>query len=316
MAPMRSWPLRLVVVTLAFTCAASDADHRRISCDPETESVKLSDTNCPNNDAWLSAFSRHGQRKKTIVVIGCNKGVDAVRLFAQYDTREKPYLLKTWQNALGEALPGNTGACGQVTSAEELSKPLWTTPLPEVYCVEPMPANVRLLTSLATSTHIPEHFHVLQYAVGLSHGSVLFPDAAAGTENLGVDIGGGNKAHVNASTVDSLFGHLDNIEMLLIDTEGNDALVILGAARVLQRVRYLEFENHSVGEWATFKLKTIIDFLDNLHFDCWWTTNTGILVRITHCWHNKYAGIKSWSNIACAKRNDAWWYDMDAIARG
>ena len=72
------------------------------------------------------------------------------------------------------------------------------------------------------------------------------------------------------SSIDKLFGQLPRVDMLLIDTEGNDPLALLGAASVLKTVRYLEFENHKVGQWLKFDLQTIIDYLDNLivHFDC------------------------------------------------
>ena len=44
--------------------------------------------------------------------------------------------------------------------------------------------------------------------------------------------------------------------MLSIDTEGNDMRVLLGAVRLLgaEMIRFLEFEYHKVGHWATADL--------------------------------------------------------------
>jgi hypothetical protein len=45
------------------------------------------------------------------------------------------------------------------------------------------------------------------------------------------------------------FGGWDvvQIDILSIDTEGNDPLVLLGMGTALRRVRYLEFEYHKIG---------------------------------------------------------------------
>ena len=286
----------------------------RTQCNPIEERKKMTASNCPNNDKWLNRFSQYVRTSPTIVVVGCNKGVDAVRLFAQYDTRSTPYRLSDWQSALRQQRVGG-GACGQVNQATELQKPRYSKRMPNVVCIEPMPSNVQLLNAVATATEIPHQFEIWAYAVGVSRWprQLPFPNASAGTEYLGLAAAGGkNTEMVNASTIDHLFQNT-KVDMLLVDTEGNDPLVLLGASRVLQTVSYLEFENHGVGEWKTFKLKTIIDYLDNLDFDCWWTTNHGTLVRITRCWHQDYASVKTWSNIACAKRFDDWWNVMNTL---
>lgn len=313
----------ICVINMAF--CSSSFDHEHIlwepkfqstipTCNSQQERNKLSNTNCPNNDQWLNGFSKDLRSIPTIVVVGCNKGVDAVRLFAQYDTRSTPFRLKDWKSALQQE-PVGRGACGQVFGATELLKPIHSEQMPNVYCIEPMPSNLQLLHKLATKTRIPHKFKILPYALGVSQWprQLPFPLAKVGTEHLGLASTGNPTVMVNTSTVDQLFQGI-RIDMLLIDTEGNDPLVLLGASRVLHSVSYLEFENHGTGEWKTFKLKTIIDYLDNLEFDCWWTTNQGTLVRITRCWHDDYANIKRWSNIACAKRFDSRWKVMNSIA--
>ena len=329
----------IALCTLACVCSCQRVDNEHLQwipkvprtiplCNPIAEREKVSfpdvrgvntGTTCPNSDKWLNGFSQYVRTPPNIVVVGCNKGVDAVRLFAQYDGRSTPYRLGDWQSELiKQGTRG--GVCGQVYNAKELQKPremyLNSQRKPNVFCVEPMPANVKLLKDVATATQIPHQFEILPYAVGVSQWprQLPFPNARAGTENLGLDIEGQRKSvMVNVTTVDQLFGKT-KVDMLLVDTEGNDPLVLLGASKVLRRVSYLEFENHGVGEWKTFKLRTIIDYLDNFDFDCWWATESGTLVRITRCWHKDYASVKTWSNIACAKRFDDWWNVMNTLA--
>ena len=228
-------------------------------CYPQQERQKLAGrTNCPNNDEWLNSFSERVSAPANIVVVGCNKGVDAVRLFSQYDTRREPYRLGHWKKALRGELQGR-GACGQVSGATELTKPpQWLRPnqVSNVYCIEPMPANVRLLRRVAQSTRMPPQFHIMPYALGtsLSPRQQPFPDGRAGTENRGLqDRKSEGTVQVNTSTVNELFGNI-TVDMLLVDTEGNDPLVLLGASRVLQTVSYLEFENHGVGGYFVFVL--------------------------------------------------------------
>ena len=71
-------------------------------------------------------------------------------------------------------------------------------------------------------------------------------------------------------------------DIMTVDTEGSDALVLLGAAKTLAsgRVGYLEFEYHAIGPWARRALSDVIAYLDNLAFDCWWA-GQGQTFRIT-----------------------------------
>lgn len=94
------------------------------------------------------------------------------------------------------------------------------------------------------------------------------------------------------------------VDILKIDTEGKDALVLLGAVRTLSNLqpRYITFENHGIGHWKKASVKETIDLLDGLSYTCFWATYDGFLIRITACWDSSYE-YKGWSNIACYNRN-------------
>ena len=75
------------------------------------------------------------------------------------------------------------------------------------------------------------------------------------------------------------------IDILSIDAEGNDALVLEGAAAVLpKRVGYVEFEYHVMGAWANTTLRHVIRQLQWQGFVCYWL-GIDALWRITGCWH-------------------------------
>lgn len=106
--------------------------------------------------------------------------------------------------------------------------------------------------------------------------------------------------------------------IIFIDTEGNDVLVLYGLAQTLAtgRVRYIEFEGHSIGDWGTRKLSEAIVYLDSFHFDCFWPQDPDQgkidkdlpLSRITGCWDDRYDSLdKTWSNVVCVNRKDKVW---------
>ena len=95
-----------------------------------------------------------------------------------------------------------------------------------------------------------------------------------------------------------------------MNAEGNDPLVLAGSMATLCRTRYLEFEHHRVGEWATTALQDVVAQLDSVGFGCFWTFNDGNLVAVTgSCWHASFGdkATRTWSNLACVKRGDPWW---------
>ena len=103
---------------------------------------------------------------------------------------------------------------------------------------------------------------------------------------------------------------LDKVDILSIDTEGTDPHVIFAGTETLKKTRYLEFEVHRDLEgtpWATTTLQSVIEFLDNLQFDCFWASGKGELFKITQCWNEQYeADSHCWSNVVCVKRGDPW----------
>lgn len=98
------------------------------------------------------------------------------------------------------------------------------------------------------------------------------------------------------------------IDLLQIDTEGNDMHVIRGASQLLQRkeVRVLIFEYHSVGDWRNTLLKDIIADLWRLQYFCYFEGQEGRLWAISdRCWTDLYE-FHRWSNVACFDVEDEW----------
>lgn len=141
--------------------------------------------------------------------------------------------------------------------------------------------------------------------------NVYFPDGAFGTESLRISNSQqSNTVPVRATTVDKLSDHYATIpDILSIDTEGHDALVLLGAARTLAsgKIKYIEFEYHQFEPWKSYKLEWVINYLDNLNYDCFWAGDDGKTSKITGCWHSAFE-FHFWSNVVCAHRKHSCWH--------
>jgi hypothetical protein len=107
-----------------------------------------------------------------------------------------------------------------------------------------------------------------------------------------------------------------SFDYLSIDTEGNDMQVLLGAIGLLSShsIRFFEFEHHTVARWITSSLRDLIELVDSMGYDCYWTMNSGKLARLTGCWNDAYL-FKRWSNVACISRRDSKGHDfMESLA--
>ena len=161
-------------------------------------------SNCPNNEKLLNKFHRLDYNyNKNIIVVGCNKGFDAINIFSQYNTLlPNNYTTYKWINALNEFkskaikirnkfnsrkidinLEGvckkgrnynydiydkyinlfNTAAIATTNTKNNLK-----LGLPNVYCIEPMKSNYLILKYAAHYNKLPNNkFHILQYAIGM-----------------------------------------------------------------------------------------------------------------------------------------------------
>ena len=128
---------------------------------------------------------------------------------------------------------------------------------------------------------------------------------AAGTEDARIRNVDASGTRVRMTTVDQLVKEygIHQIDLLSIDTEGNDPAVILGANASLaaRRVRVVEFEYHGIGRWRRRSIHDVIGVLEAMQYTCFWQSNSGKLSPfIAGCRYD----FKSWSNIVCSSDRD------------
>eukprot|EP00040_Diaphanoeca_grandis_P036865 m.237260 g.237260 ORF g.237260 m.237260 type:complete len:1144 (+) comp33704_c0_seq1:247-3678(+) len=292
-------------------------------------------SHCPQS-TWLDRMREVDDvPEKNIIIVGCNKGFDAIKYYERWDASNVVYSLDSWKKAMAANGMDKCGRCGgclmdDITlhgEREKYKRNSIRSPL--VFCVEALPSNYEVLVKAQEQLkydawHGGQTKALIMVNAAASNSlnppTIKFPKVMEpGRENVGVDFRPekdindfnkqGETVDVETITVDSLAKSykLDKVDILTIDAEGHDPLILEGAYTTIRRlnVRYVEFENHSVGQWANSSIKASIDFMDEHGFDCYWAGHKR-LWPITTCWSERYEGYKHWSNIVCARRVDPW----------
>jgi FkbM family methyltransferase len=294
------------------------------SCAEETirnNALQLRDehTTCPSELWYWDWISTLSTEEFVYVEIGCNKGTDALLNLRAF-TGNTTVNIDAWQAATkleGFACPIDSERWKGLKQNNTRKANRYNH-----HCIEAARENAAPVSEAAKKLGYHELGLLVHHAAVSSSsgpGIIKFPVVPAGAEAVGIGTDNTQFSEFNdvqVITVDEFVAEneIKQMDVLKIDTEGNDPMVIIGALRSLAylKPRYLQFENHGVGRWATFLLKDVIDILDSLSYECFWATNSGKLIRITMCWSEEYSKIKNWSNIACHHRDDE---QLSAIMR-
>ena len=271
---------------------------------------------CPDSN-WRSLIQEFDpSSNKTALVTGCNKGFDGVEFLVHYSPPH-PFMInmssKNWWTELQRLTTNKIGcgACSQCKtrfSSKRLVGPQGNQMKPRIYCIEAMPITASLTKAAAKNLGYDERG--LMISNGAFIGSQAINRINVGNSSLAdetLQVGKGG-AIVPATTVDKWANDMgiDILDFLILDTEGFDPKVLWGAAALLggNRVRLLEFEVHTVGEWKHIRVADVLDYLDNVGMVCFLCGQHHIW-RITGCWDETlFSKYKFWNNIVCAPITD------------
>jgi len=277
-------------------------------------------SNCPSS-LWLdilAPFVADGSHSPTMLNIGANKGYD-VRSFLERFDPTWHVTGQTWHRALRRhnatfQLCGACGACSERALWRASSGPSAGT----VIAVEAEPRNAQLLVDvfdeLGARAHGGTVVHAAATAPNAPPTAYLPNTREVGLEtavpNIDVsqamDGGLEGQTVVPTTTVDQLLSTygLGQVDMCLIDTEGQDHAVVRGAERALRAraLKIIAFEYG--GLWcfrqpngACQRLEPIIQMLAGLGYSCWWLGNEGDVARVDPSCTD--VSTRFWSNIGC-----------------
>eukprot|EP00668_Euglena_longa_P046023 GGOE01061707.1.p1 GENE.GGOE01061707.1~~GGOE01061707.1.p1 ORF type:complete len:373 (-),score=89.48 GGOE01061707.1:272-1309(-) len=316
-------------------CSNAEADRVRDSMGDITQA-----SSCPEA-IWKPLFQSSRtlqalERPVVIFDIGCNKGYDAVkslRLFSQ-DPR---FDVMTW----GRETRFRCGVCAQCKTNPRLEAGTASKTV-HLHCIEPLPANYETVQAAADRLGLrPRGLRVVHGAFTNRSDAVArkwraqFPVVRGwwallptswklfGAEQVGIDVNplcpGCAMEDVPLMVLDDYVvrENISRIDVLSLDTEGNDALVLQGGARTLAScVGYVEFEYGTGGAWQHIRLPEVLLPLEEAGFVCYWL-GKGKLWRITGCWHAAYSTVQVWANIGCVHRRETEWSAiMELIFQG
>jgi len=113
--------------------------------------------------------------------------------------------------------------------------------------------------------------------------------------------------HAKSSHKSSKTHATDKIDILHIDTEGNDAEVLKTTTSLLKhhKVRALIFEYHGFLPWGQTKLSGVVKELATYNMECYFLGQNRMWPISGTCWHEQYE-FHHWSNVMCILRTDPW----------
>jgi FkbM family methyltransferase len=274
---------------------------------------------CPQTE-WIESFYEQQQQQQQQdggldtfpflgISVGCNKGDDAIRT-ARMGMFSTDFDVTIWNNQFNWY---RGGPCQQVSSSAQQMRLLsekTSRRSGEMHCIEPMPSTFKEIKRASDALELESKgFIVSHAAIASARGTVIFPNAMAGREDLGISANNcaadsceDVQAYSLEQYVQEFVKSTGPVHILQIDVEGWDFDVLFGASSVLDRTHYLEFEYHSVGNWGGLHLPDAIKLLDGKGFTCYWAGQNQ-LWRITGCYFEVYNHFHGWSNVACVHRS-------------
>ncbi len=314
-----SYPARLSHIELAVESSDHPAPNNQLllnhmqhgmRCTPEqsewvANQEPIQNSNCPSKSSWMAIFEKASMDNPTatLISIGCNRGDDLANRMREW-SRNASYsydLMKPFYTDFY-----GSRACPLEPEIDLSNNTERVRPV-RGFCVEAMKSTYDAVSTIYRKLGWDTHVQVIHAAGSSVPGVAHFPRHFTGFEAFGL---GSTSQYgtdvVEVITVDELVrrNNLQSIDMLSIDTEGNDMRVIFGSVHSLHKVRFLEFEYHVSNRWAQSDLQDLVDLLDQFNFDCYWPSNEGKLWRLTGCWHDSYYTKRFWSNVACCNRNE------------
>lgn len=138
----------------------------------------------------------------------------------------------------------------------------------EVYAFEPQPENYQLLVENVRQNGLDDKVHCFRSAVGHRVGKTKVPSLdKLGHVNFGcVEVGSG-EIEVDGTTLDLILSRVDDpIRLIMLDCEGSERDVLLGAQHLIKKNRPLLYVENDRQE----KSAELVGWLIDHDYRCWW----------------------------------------------
>jgi len=252
-----------------------------------------------------------------VVDIGANQGYFAADIYGEWNP-QIGLTPKSFRENRGK-LPGVSVYCGACMDCEsgEVEESEGQDEIVNIYAIDGMPTVIQW-AKRTIEVFYPELIGKWQWfhmAVSNTSGSIQFSfkdgseRSHISTSESDTTDGGGEIIDVQLTTVDEFLQDqgLKMVDIMKIDTEGNDPRVLFGAKNSFQesRVRVVTFEiiETETGAWRYHSVTEMVDYMFQLGYVCYLISME--VHRITGCWNDIMERSKGWSNAVCASTKSA-----------
>lgn len=277
---------------------------------------------------WMTRFNELAEAGDRVVYdIGCNKGYESALFFELFAPGSGMTAGGAYDVHKASGMPLTGDLCGVCGNCKERIDPgngvdVLKHKHVHVYCFEPSQLNFVALSTVYAKfqgkmAEHKAHWHLVNTAVGNGTMLVQFPKECGSTlcslHSAGTKEGLGAAFMTSVDDFTEAEG-LDFIDVLKIDTEGNDPAVLMGATNVLRnkKVGIVYFEYNYMGMWKTHNLEDIVTNFDSMDYVCYFE-GSPTLTRLTQCWHDSYE-FRGWSNVVCVQRSHFMYEEMERMA--
>ena len=253
-----------------------------------------------------------GNASLLFINVGANKGYNVAEFMQRFHRRGQLRSSEQWHAAL---LKGSKGqgrvryGCGLCNACRARPPKSRHHVHVEAHAIEMVDVNAKALQRLFTSFAVPGVVHHLAVSNYTGHATHR-PAAAIGLEHYELGKGPATK-RVPCTTLDSFaasrLGREQEVGLLSIDAEGQDALVLEGADALLaaRRVAVLEFEFIARGFWRNDhpdqrRLKPTLTRLEAHGYRCFWQGENGVLAPASGPYWCDEFQFKVRSNLVCS----------------
>jgi hypothetical protein len=248
----------------------------------------------------------------TSIHVGCNKGYQALDMLAIGNKDPKKYDWLRWRKAfLEDATEKVYDSAHSCPHADVYFNGKTPDIAAQAFCIEPVPKNFQQLQLTKNKLGVSDELYLSQVAMS---NMVADEILVSNKEPLGVEgtgFGNWQKACGDENrdctkvAVDTLDHWITTtplapdapIHYMSLGLEGYDYAALVGGAKTLNRLHYLDVQYHWVGHWGMQSLLDMVTRLKRKHFVCYFAGDQN-LWRITDCWQDHYEH-RFYANIAC-----------------
>jgi hypothetical protein len=293
-------------------------------------SLRFDKSSCPSRRYFLDLRNNDPDNHKIFIDIGANKGYNFALIYSLW----LPHLQINGKKWFEMAINNSTFRSEDVYGhCDDYKEKLYDLKASEI--VKQDSLNLKMLAIDLSSTAlqlirdissrlsqelmIPLFIQTLHTAMSNIHGNTTSGKCIHSVYER-CRISSSGRLTIPVTTIDRLWPQLPSllnltkekggkerkVDILMIDTEGFDAMVLEGGASTLSRrlARLLIFEYHGDCPWPLTPLHDVIKTLHSYGYVCYFEGQNR-LWRLSGCWSSLYE-MHSWANVLCVDHQDPW----------